>query len=93
MWRGKRKELLYAIVVVSEVSVGKSIYQSSLAIITSHYKGRWFNIIKIECTQTKLNGSQFRQIYSLLSLQAVYSLTQDEKNEGMHDYQIEVISI
>ena len=42
---------------------------------------------------TKLNGSQFRQIYSLLSLQAIHSLTQDEKNNRMHDYQIEVISI
>ena len=42
---------------------------------------------------TKLNGSQFRQIYSLLSLQAIHSLTQDEKNSGMHDNQIEVISI
>ena len=92
MWRGLRKDQLLD-GVVSEVSLGKSIHQSSLPNITSHYKGRWFIIIKLECIPTKLNGSQFRQIYSLLSLQAIHSLTQDEKNKGMHDYQIEVISI
>ena len=92
MWRGLLKELLPG-VVVSEVSVGKSIHHSSLPNITSHYKGRWCNIIKLECIIAKSNGSQFRQIYSLLSLQAIHSLTQDEKNEGMHDHQIEVISI
>ena len=80
-------------IVVSEVSVGKSIHQSSLPNITSHYKGRWFIIIKIEYIHTKMTGSQFRQIYSLLSLQAIHSLTQDEKNKRMHHYQIEVISI
>ena len=77
---------------MSEVSFGKSIHQSSLPNITSHYKGG-ISILKSECINAKSNGSQFRQIYSLLSLQAIHSLTQDEKNKGMHDYQIEVISI
>ena len=77
---------------MSEVSEVKSIHHSSLPNITSHYKGR-FNILKLECIPTKLNGSQFRQIYSLLSLQAIHSLTQDEKNNRMHQHQIEVISI
>ena len=92
MWRGLRKDQLPG-VVVSEVSEGKSIHQSSLPNITSHYKGRWFIIKKAECILAKSNGSQFRQIYSLLSLQAIHSLTQDEKKERMQNYQIEVISI
>ena len=92
MWWGLLKDQL-PYVVLSEVSEGKSIHQSSLPNITSHYKGRWFNIFKMECNMTKLNKSQFRQIYSLLSLQAIHSLTQDEKNQKMHFYQIEVISI
>ena len=41
---------------------------------------------------TKSNGSQFRQVYSSFSLQAIHSQILHENNNRMHNYQTEVIS-
>ena len=61
---------------------------SSFKPITLKYRIR----AVMECTTTKLNGSQFRQIYSSLSLQTIHSQMQHKSSYGMHHHQIEVIS-
>ena len=47
----------------------------------------------MECTTTKSNGSQLRQVYSVLPLQAIYSQILHENTTQMHYYQIEWKSI
>ena len=61
-------------------------------IITSHDQLSRVIIIELECTFTKLNSSQFRQVYSSFSLQSIHSQTLHENNCRMHNIQIEVIS-
>ena len=61
---------------------------SSFKPITLKYRIRAIR----ECTTTKSNGSQFRQIYSSLSLQTIHSQMQHKSSYGMHHHQIEVIS-
>ena len=78
--------------VVSEVSLGKSIHQ-----FISSSPLRMINSVEIitmnqNACLTKLNGSQFRQVYSSLSLQYIHSQIQHENNSRMQTHQTEVIS-
>ena len=71
----------------------RQVYSSvQFIIITSHDQLTWFVVLELECTPTKLNGSQFRQIYSSFSLQAIHSQTQPESTTQMIRLQTEVIS-
>ena len=92
MWWGRRKDLLSSPSVVSVVSLGKSSHHftvvGSLRMISSFVLSKK----KLECTMTKLNRSQFRQVYSLSSLQVIHSQTQHENKTQIHTYQTEVIS-
>ena len=84
--------LEYSIVirVNSDFCEFRQVYSSvHLIITTSHDQFSWFIIIKSECTITKLNGSQFRQVYSSISLQSIHSQALHENNHGMHLYQTE----
>ena len=77
----------------SECCESRQVYSSvHFIIITSHDQFTRGNIIEPECTVTKSNGSQFRQVYSSFSLQAIHSQIQHENNNGMPLYQTEVIS-
>ena len=78
----------------SECCEFRQVYSSIHSIIiTSHYQfTRFIIVLETECTFTKSNGSQFRQVYSVLPLQAIHSQTPHENNTGIHTYQIEVIS-
>ena len=69
------------------------VYSSLHFIITtSHDQFTVIMIIKVECTFTKSNGNQFRQVYSSFPLQSVHSQIPRENTHGMHDHQTEVIS-
>ena len=72
-----------------EVNTGKSIHHSHFKQFTLKYNTRAL----LECTITKLNGSQFRQIYSSFSLQTIHSQIQHDHNHGMPDHQTEWKSI
>ena len=72
-----------------EVSLGKSSHHSHLKQFTLKCNTRTIT----ECLPIKLNGSQFRQIYSSFSLQTIHSQIQHESNYRMHDYQTEWKSI
>ena len=72
-----------------EVNSGKSTHHFHLKQFTLKYNTRTI----IECPITKLNGSQFRQIYSSFSLQTIHSQIQHENNYRMHAYQTEWKSI
>ena len=78
----------------SECSEFRQVYSSSHFIITtSHDQFSWFIIIlELECTFTKSNGRQFRQVYSSFSLQSIHSQTLHENKHGMHHHQTGVIS-
>ncbi len=77
----------------SECCEFRQVYSSLHSIITTlHDQFIRFIILETECIFTKSNGSQFRQVYSLLSLQSIHSQTQQENINRMHDHQTEVIS-
>ena len=60
--------------------------------LTSHDQLSWFIVGEFKCISTKLNGSQFRQIYSSFSSWWVYSQTPHENTYGMLSHQTGVIS-
>ena len=71
----------------------RQVYSSILSMITtSHDQFICFIRIKLECTLTKLNGSQFRQVYSSFSLQSNHSQIRHENSRRMPHHQTEVIS-
>ena len=78
----------------SEWCESRQIYSSVHFIITtSHNQLIWvITIIEPECMFTKLNGSQFRQVYSSFSLQSIHSQTLHENNNRMPNHQTEVIA-
>ena len=60
---------------------------------TSHDQFTWLVIfLKLKCTITQSNGSQFKQIYSSFSLQPIHSQIQHENTHGMHNHQTKVTS-
>ena len=77
----------------SECCEFRQVYSSLHSITTtSHYQFTRVIILETECTFTKSNRSQFRQICSSFSLQAIHSQTLHENNHRMPLYQTEVIS-
>ena len=79
--------------ISSECSEFRQVYSSFHFIITtSHDQFSGFIIIETECIITKLNGSQLRQVYSLLFLQAIHSQTLHENTDRMTRCQSRVIS-
>ena len=78
----------------SECSEFRQLYSSVHLIITTlHDQFSWFILLlETECSITKLNGSQFRQVYLSFSLQAIHSQTPHENNYWMHIDHTEVIS-
>ena len=95
MWRGYLnvslvKSILF--LVLSDMSLGKSSQSIHIHFITSHYQCVWSIIaIEIECIVSHLNGSQFRQVYSITHITINHSQTQHENTQRMHFYQIRVI--
>ena len=89
MWRG------YSSVQpspLSVVSLGRSSQSIHSTRITSHYQCGWIiTPTELECTVTHLNGSQFRQVYSITHITINHSQTQHENNNGMPCNQRRVI--
>ena len=87
-------ECLTVISFSSEWSKSRQVYSSVHSIITtSHYQFSWIIIIlETECPITKSNGSQFRQVYSSFSLQAIHFQRLHENSSRMLDHQTEVTS-
>ena len=80
--------------ISSECCEFRQVYSSvRFIIITSHYQFTGVIIpIEDKCIFTKLNRSQFRQVYSLFSLQLIHSQTLHENIYETHHHQTEVIS-
>ena len=77
----------------SECIEFRQVYSSIHFIITtSHYQFTGVINLELECTPTKSNGGQFRQVYSSFPFQAIHSQTLHENNSGMHNNQTGVIS-
>ena len=91
---GTRTDECTTVFTCSEWCEFRQVYSSLHFIITtSHYQFIWvITIVETECTITKLNGSQFRQVYSSFSLQSIHSQTLHENNNRMPNHQTEVIS-
>ena len=83
MWRGLWNVLL----PLSVVSLGKSSQSILIHVLTSHDQCGWIIILlEIECLKTQLNGSQFRQVYSITHITINYSQTQRENKHRMPFY-------
>ena len=91
MIRGLRNETLLPI-VVSDVSEGKSSHYYIWSQTTSHYQFTRVIILEKECIITKLNGSQFEQIYKSIPCQSIHSQILHENSNRMQRDQTEVIS-
>ena len=91
---GARKEEWFTLLsFISECCEFRQVYSSVLSIITtSHDQFSWFIMLEMECIFTKSNGSQFGQIYSSFSFQAIHSQIPHENNYWMHRHQTEAIS-
>ena len=73
-----------SLTVVSDLSLGKSSQSIHIHGSTSHDQCVWSTSIEHECTKTQLNGSQFRQVYSITHITFNHSQTQHENNTRMH---------
>ncbi len=76
----------------SEWSEFRQVYSSVHFIITASHDQFTCFTTETECIITKLNGSQFRQIYPSFSLQAIHSQILHENSNRMQHDQKEVIS-
>ena len=77
---------------LSVVSLGKSSQSIHIHFGTSHYQCGWsITILECECMLTHLNGSQFRQVYSITRITINHSQTQHENTHRMHPDQRQVI--
>ena len=91
MWRELQNERRSPL---SEMSLGRSNESIRTYTITSHYQSAWFIIfIEWEYTATHLNGSQFRQVYSVTHITINHSQTLHKNSSGMHHYPFEWKSI
>ena len=70
-----------------EVNSGKSIQSLTSQSITLKHNTR----TPAEYTTTHLNGSQFRQVYSITHITINHSQTQHENNQGMKHHQRQVM--
>ena len=86
MWRGRLNVQLLLTVVLSVVSLGKSSQSIITPVITSHYQC-WSINFEFECPTTHLNGSQFRQVYSITHNTINHSQTQYENTHRMYSHQ------
>ena len=74
------------------MSLGKSSQSIHLTRNTSHdQRVSIVILVELECTTTHLNGSQFRQVYSITHITINHSQTQHENNHGMPFHQNWVI--
>ena len=89
----RKEECTIVILFSSECCKLRQVYSSfNFIITTSHYQFSRINILEMECTPTKLNGSQFRQVYSLFTFHSIHSQTLYENTDRMLAYQTEVIA-
>ena len=91
MWQGQRNVQLILPSVLSVVSLGKSSQSIHIHAVTSHYQCAWSIILEYECLIAHLNGSQFRQVYSITHVTITHSQTQHENTHRMQLYQRWVI--
>ena len=73
------------------MSFGKSSPSVHSMRVTSHDQRGWSIILEHQCIPTHLNGSQFRQVYSITHITVNHSQTQHENNTRMLLHQTRVI--